>query len=189
MNFLACAYVFSGGFVHPVASAVAWSSMPSPRPSGKHPSSSGGHRGRHHVCLLVARLVGFIVTFLLCHRIGLFEKACLLKLLKTKFFYSLEKIQIRSIRLWIGYMPSAECLLCNRDCSKYFYIHYLITFPCQLNYCRRLWGSERLNNRHKVTLLVKKQSRGSNPTAWSVASLVVVVLSLLEEALVKPLKL
>lgn len=108
--------------------------------------------------IMEGRLVG-IVAFLLCHRIELFEKACLLKLLKMKFFYSLEKIQIRSIRLWIGCMPSAECVLCSRDCSKYFYIHYLITFPCQLNYCRRLWGPERLNNRHKVTLLVKAESR------------------------------
>lgn len=61
-------------------------------------------------------------------------KAYLVKLLKMKFFCSPEKIQVRSIRLWIGYMPFAECILCSRDCSKYFYIHYLITFPCQLSY-------------------------------------------------------
>jgi len=69
MNFLAFDCMFSGGFVHLGVSAVMWSGTLT-----SHPSSSGSGRERLHVCLLVPRLVGSVVAFLLCHHIDLCER-------------------------------------------------------------------------------------------------------------------
>lgn len=68
MNVLAFDCMFSGGFVHLGVSAVMWSGTLT-----SHPSPSGRGRERLCVCLLVARLVGSIVAFLLCHHIDLCE--------------------------------------------------------------------------------------------------------------------